>query len=119
MRRAPRLGCAPEPRGAPTYSDVPGTGATRGIAVRSQSPGVPTWMPAAWCGWDRRWASSASRHHSYATHPEFDDVDVLTPEVGSAGDADVYVMRLDGSHMRNVTTSFAWENSRDWGPRGR
>jgi TolB protein len=41
------------------------------------------------------------------------------PGVGSAGNADVYVMRLDGSHMRNVTTSFAWESAPDWGPRRR
>jgi TolB protein len=41
------------------------------------------------------------------------------PGVGSAGNADVYVMRLDGSHMRNITTSVAAENSPDWGPRRR
>jgi TolB protein len=40
-----------------------------------------------------------------------------SPGVGKAGNADVYVMRLDGSHMRNITTSFAWESAPDWGPR--
>jgi Tol biopolymer transport system component len=40
-----------------------------------------------------------------------------SPGVGAAGNADVYVMRLDGSHMRNITTSSAWESAPDWGPR--
>lgn len=39
-----------------------------------------------------------------------------SPGVGKAGNADVYVMRLDGSHMRNITTSSAWESAADWGP---
>lgn len=42
-----------------------------------------------------------------------------SPGVGSAGNVDVYIMRLDGSHMRNITTSVAAENSPDWGPRRR
>jgi Tol biopolymer transport system component len=42
-----------------------------------------------------------------------------SPGVGDAGNADVYVMRLDGSHMRNITSSFAWESAPDWGPRPR
>jgi Tol biopolymer transport system component len=39
------------------------------------------------------------------------------PGHGAAGNADVYVMRLDGSHRKNVTNSFAWESAPDWGPR--
>jgi Tol biopolymer transport system component len=39
------------------------------------------------------------------------------PGAGTAGNADIYVMRLDGSHLRNVTRSFAYETSADWGPR--
>ena len=39
------------------------------------------------------------------------------PGFGSAGNADVYTMRLDGSHRRNVTHSNAWESAPDWGPR--
>jgi len=42
-----------------------------------------------------------------------------SPGVGSAGNADVYTMRLDGSHLRDITTSVAAENSPDWGPRRR
>ncbi len=41
------------------------------------------------------------------------------PGSGKAGNADVYVMRLDGSHRRNVTRSNAWESASDWGPRRR
>jgi TolB protein len=39
------------------------------------------------------------------------------PGVGSAGNADVYTMRLDGSGRRNVTSSRAWESAPDWGSR--
>jgi Tol biopolymer transport system component len=41
----------------------------------------------------------------------------FTPGHGKAGNADVYVLRLDGTHIRNVTSSFAWESAPDWGPR--
>ena len=41
------------------------------------------------------------------------------PGSGSAGNADVYVMRLDGSDRRNVTESAPWESAPDWGPRPR
>lgn len=40
-----------------------------------------------------------------------------TPGVGSAGNADVYVMRPDGSGMRDVTHSAIWDSGVDWGPR--
>lgn len=46
-------------------------------------------------------------------------VSAKSPGVGQAGNADVYVMRLNGSHMRNITTSAAWESAPDWGPRRR
>jgi TolB protein len=39
------------------------------------------------------------------------------PGRGSAGNADIYVMNLDGSGRRNVTTSSGWESASDWGPR--
>jgi TolB protein len=39
------------------------------------------------------------------------------PGLGKAGNADLYVMRLDGSGWRNVTHSNAWESASDWGPR--
>jgi TolB protein len=42
-----------------------------------------------------------------------------TNGVGMAGNADVYVMRLDGSHMRNITESTQWDSTPDWGPRRR
>jgi Tol biopolymer transport system component len=39
------------------------------------------------------------------------------PELGDAGNADVYVLRLDGSVVRNVTRSRStWESAPDWGP---
>ena len=40
-----------------------------------------------------------------------------TPGVGSAGNADVFVMRVDGSAMRNATRSAIWDSGVDWGPR--
>jgi TolB protein len=46
-------------------------------------------------------------------------VDAKNPGVGKAGNADVYVMRLDGSHLRNITRSIKWESAPDWGPRPR
>jgi TolB protein len=39
------------------------------------------------------------------------------PGRGKAGNADVYVMNLDGTGRRNVTKSGAWESASDWGPR--
>ncbi|MBA3628289.1 MAG: PD40 domain-containing protein [Actinobacteria bacterium] len=41
----------------------------------------------------------------------------LSPGVGEAGNADVYVMGTDGSRRRNVTSSGPWEGTPDWGPR--
>jgi Tol biopolymer transport system component len=40
-----------------------------------------------------------------------------SPGVGAAGNADVYVMRLNGSHLRNLTASGTFESAPDWGPR--
>jgi TolB protein len=39
-----------------------------------------------------------------------------TPGTGREGNADVYVMRADGTRLRNVTRSRAWESAPDWGP---
>jgi TolB protein len=39
------------------------------------------------------------------------------PGSGEAGNADIYVMNLDGSGRRNVTKSNRWESASDWGPR--
>jgi hypothetical protein len=41
------------------------------------------------------------------------------PGRGAAGNADVYVVHLDGSHRHNVTKSFAYESAADWGPQAR
>jgi TolB protein len=38
------------------------------------------------------------------------------PGHGRAGNADVYVMNLDGSGLRDVTNSFLWDSASDWGP---
>jgi Tol biopolymer transport system component len=35
---------------------------------------------------------------------------------GEAGNADIYVMNLDGTGRRNLTRSGAWESASDWGP---
>jgi Tol biopolymer transport system component len=40
-----------------------------------------------------------------------------TPGIGPDGNADVFVMRADGSHVRNVTHSRIWDSGVDWGPR--
>jgi TolB protein len=40
-----------------------------------------------------------------------------SPGVGKAGNADVYLMRTDGSRRQNVTSSNPWEGTPDWGPR--
>jgi TolB protein len=42
-----------------------------------------------------------------------------SPGVGTAGNADVYVMRLDGTHRHNITSSASFESAPDWGPRPR
>jgi Tol biopolymer transport system component len=39
-----------------------------------------------------------------------------SPGVGSAGNADVYTLKLDGSDLKNVTNSSAFESAPDWGP---
>jgi TolB protein len=40
------------------------------------------------------------------------------PGVGTAGNADVYVMNRDGSGLQNITQSPLWDSAPDWGPRG-
>jgi TolB protein len=40
-----------------------------------------------------------------------------TPGTGNDGNADIYVMRADGSRVRNVTRSARWDSGVDWGPR--
>jgi Tol biopolymer transport system component len=39
------------------------------------------------------------------------------PGSGKTANADVYVMRIDGSDRRNLTQSGPWESAPDWGPR--
>lgn len=39
------------------------------------------------------------------------------PGVGNAGNPDIYVMNVDGTGLRAVTRTFAWESAADWGPR--
>jgi TolB protein len=41
------------------------------------------------------------------------------PAGGLPSNADLYVMNLDGSHLRNVTRSKLWESAPDWGPRAK
>jgi TolB protein len=40
------------------------------------------------------------------------------PATGSEGNADVFVMRADGTYVRNVTRSAIWDSGTDWGPQG-
>jgi Tol biopolymer transport system component len=37
------------------------------------------------------------------------------PGTGDAGNADVYIMKIDGSESRNLTNSDTWESAPDWG----
>lgn len=39
------------------------------------------------------------------------------PAGGLPSNPDLYIMNLDGSHLRNVTESKPWESAPDWGPR--
>jgi TolB protein len=41
------------------------------------------------------------------------------PGFGPAGNADVYIMNLDGTGLRNLTQSPQWESAPDWGPQPR
>jgi Tol biopolymer transport system component len=41
-----------------------------------------------------------------------------TPGLGKQANADVFVMRADGTRVRNVTRSAIWDSGVDWGPRG-
>jgi Tol biopolymer transport system component len=41
-----------------------------------------------------------------------------TPGTGKDGNADVFVMRANGSGVRNVTRSEIWDSATDWGARG-
>ena len=38
------------------------------------------------------------------------------PGVGAAGNADVYIMNIDGSGRRDVTNTRRWDSAPDWGP---
>jgi TolB protein len=40
-----------------------------------------------------------------------------TPGSGADGNADVFVMRSNGTGVRNVTRSAVWDSAVDWGPR--
>jgi Tol biopolymer transport system component len=39
------------------------------------------------------------------------------PGAGDAGNADVYVMNVDGSGLHDITNSDVWDSSPDWGPK--
>jgi TolB protein len=39
------------------------------------------------------------------------------PGRGKAGNADIFVMNIDGTGRRNLTRSGPWESASDWGPR--
>jgi Tol biopolymer transport system component len=39
------------------------------------------------------------------------------PGTGKDGNADIFVMRANGTHLRNVTRSAVWDSGADWGPR--
>ncbi len=56
--------------------------------------------------------------HSFSPDGKFITV-ARTPGHGKAGNADVYVMKVDGTGLRNVTRSIKWDSIPDWGPRPR
>lgn len=39
------------------------------------------------------------------------------PGVGKDGNADIFVMRANGTHVRNISRSPVWDSGVDWGPR--
>ncbi len=39
-----------------------------------------------------------------------------TPGIGPDGNADVYTMNVDGTHVRRVTNNALWDSRPDWGP---
>jgi TolB protein len=39
------------------------------------------------------------------------------PGTGKEGNADIFVMRANGTHVRNVTRSTVWDSGADWGSR--
>jgi hypothetical protein len=57
------------------------------------------------------WGSGSFSPDGYAI------VNPHSPGVGAAGNADVYVMRLDGSHKRNIIASGTFASAPDWGPK--
>jgi TolB protein len=60
-------------------------------------------------GETRHWASSFSPDGKKITFAR-------SPGTGPDGNADVYTMRADGSHVRQVTTNTLWDSRPDWGP---
>jgi Tol biopolymer transport system component len=54
---------------------------------------------------------------SYSFSPDGTLITVAFTGVGEPGNPDVWVMNLDGTGFRNVTSSVIWDSRPDWGPR--
>lgn len=59
----------------------------------------------------------ATNYLSYSFSPDGTMITVAYTGVGDPGNPDVWVMNLDGSDFRNVTSSVIWDSRPDWGPR--
>jgi uncharacterized protein with WD repeat len=105
------------------------------------SPGFVDWSPnGRWIAFNGGPWQDENQHNVWVVHPNGRDLRIThtfgyrwlsvsfspagkfitvgrAPGHGSAGNADVYVMRVDASHLRNITNSYAWESNTDWGPR--
>lgn len=59
-----------------------------------------------------------SQHFASSYSPDGTMITISrSPGNGPDGNADVYTMRADGSHVRQVTTNPLWDSRPDWGAR--
>jgi TolB protein len=118
-----------------------GSGLRKVTPYRMACTANPDWSP------DGRWIMARCApngvHNVWLVHPDGDDLHRLTsnpdgefefasstfspdgtmivtsrlPGVGEAGNADLYVMNVDGSGLNDITNSHVWDSAPDWGPR--
>ena len=54
---------------------------------------------------------------SYSFSPDGTMITVArSPGAGAAGNADIYVMNVDGTGLQDITNSPTWDSAPDWGP---
>jgi TolB protein len=112
----------------------------RRITPWNRDAAEPDWSPnGRWIAF-RTQEESDDRGHLGLVHPNGEGLHLITsgkgkwascsfspngkkivgawPAGGTPGNADLWVMNLNGSHLRNVTKSAeTWESAPDWGPR--